>query len=162
MATAIDRVTGQWHDYPQSLLLGWTYQLEGREAEAAEQFSAAVRILEDDASARPEDARLHTSLGIAYAGLGRFDEAIRSGRRGVELMPIARDTFTGTWLMQDLGWIYVMSGELDAAVDAFNSILEIPSVWSIELLLADPRMNPLRNHAGFQALVDKYSRSAAA
>jgi TolB-like protein/Flp pilus assembly protein TadD len=156
MATAIDRVTGQWHDYPQSLLLGWTYRLEGREAEAAEQFSAAVKILEDDASARPEDARLHTSLGIAYAGLGRFDEAIRSGRRGVELMPIARDTFTGTWLMQDLGWIYVMAGELDLAIDAFNRILEIPSMWSIELLLADPRTNPLRDHEGFRALVDDH------
>jgi tetratricopeptide (TPR) repeat protein len=160
MATATDRVSGQWHDYPQSLLLGWTYQLEGREADAAEQFAVAVRILEDDVTARPKDARLHTSLGIAYAGLGRFEEAIRAGRRGAELMPIARDTFVGTWLLHDLGWIYVMAGELDAAVDAFDSILEIPSVWSIELLLADPRTNPLRDHEGFQGLVNKYSRSA--
>jgi len=160
MATATDRVTGQWHDYPQSVLLGWTYRLEGREADAAEQFAIAVRILEDDVSARPEDARLHTSLGLAYAGLGRFDEAIAAGQRGVELMPISRDTFTGTWLLQDLGWIYVMAGELDAAVDVLDRILEIPSVWSIELLLSDPRTNPLRDHEGFQALVDKYSRPA--
>ena len=158
MATATDRVSGQWHDYPQSVLLGWTYKLEGREADAAKQFAIAVRILEDDVSARPDDARLHTTLGIAYAGLGRYEDAIRAGRRGVELMPIARDTFVGTWLLQDLGWIYVMAGELDAAVDAFDRILEIPSVWSMELLLADPRTNPLRNHEGFRALVDKYSR----
>ena len=161
VASAADRVTGQWYDYPQSVLLGWTYRLEGREADAAEQFAIAMRILEDDVSARPDEARLHTSLGVAYAGLGRFDEAIRAGRRGVELMPIARDTFVGTWLLQDLGWIYVMAGEFDAGVDAFNRILEIPSVWSIELLLADPRIDPLRDHEGFRALVDKYARQPA-
>ena len=102
------------------------------------------------------DARLYTTLGIAYAGLGRFKDAIDAGERAVELMPIAKDTFVGTWLLQDLGWIYVMAGEYDAAVDAFERILEIPSFWSIELLLSDPRTNPLRDHAGFQGLVDKY------
>ena len=127
-----------------------------------DQFKEAVRILENDTSARPDDARLHMSLGIAYAGLGRFDEAIRSGRRGIELMPIATDTFVGTWLLQDLGWIYVMAGELDAAVDAFDRILEIPSVWSMELLLADPRSNPLRQYPGFQALVQEHARSGDA
>ena len=158
MATSIDRISAQWHDYPQSVLLGWTYRLEGREADAAEQFEIAVRILEDDVSARPEDARLHTSLGIAYAGLGRSEDAVRRGRRGVELMPISRDTFVGTWQLQDLAWIYVMTGDYDAAVEAFNAILEIPSVWSIEMLLADPRTNSLRDFPGFQALVDKHSR----
>jgi tetratricopeptide (TPR) repeat protein len=160
MALSTDRISAQWHDYPQSVLLGWTYRLEGREADAAEQFEIALRILEDDVFARPDDARLHTSLGIAYAGLGRFEDAIRSGLRGVELMPIAHDTFVGTWLLQDLAWIYVMAGDLDAAVDAFDSILEIPAVWSIEFLLADPRTNPLRGDLGFQALIQKYARSA--
>jgi len=155
-----ERVTGQWHDYPRSLLLGWTYLIEGRAEEVGDQFGKAVKILEADVAKRPEDARLHTSLGVAYAGLARYDEAIRSGQRGVELMPIAKDTFVGTWLLQDLGWIYVMAGEHAAAVDAFDRILAIPSVWSIELLLADPRIDPLRDHEGFRALVDKYSRSA--
>jgi tetratricopeptide (TPR) repeat protein len=143
-------------------LLGWTYLIEGRAEEVGDQFGEAVKILEADVAKRPEDARLHTSLGIAYAGLARYDEAIRSGQRGVELMPIAKDTFVGTWLLQDLGWIYVMAGEHAAAVDAFDRILAIPSVWSIELLLLDPRIDPLRDHEGFRALVDKYSRSADA
>ncbi len=159
-ATAHDRFSGQWYDYPRSVLLGWTYYLEGRESEAALQFRDAVDILEDDVSARPDEARLYTSLGIAYAGLGRFADAVRAGEKGVELMPIARDTFVGTWLMQDLAWIYVMAGELDKAVDALDRILEIPSVWSIELLLADPRADPLRDHEGFRALVAEHESNA--
>lgn len=129
-----------------------------RTSEAADQFAEAVKILESDVAERPEEARLHTSLGIAYAGLARYHDAIQSGRRGVELMPVSKDTFVGNWLLHDLGWIYIMAGELDAAVEVFDRVLGIPSIWSIELLLADPRIDPLRDHEGFQALVDKYSR----
>jgi len=154
-----ERITGQWHDYPRSLLIGWTYLIEGRAAEADEQFREAAEVLEPDVAERPADARLHTSLGIAYAGLGRFEDAIRAGLRGVELMPIAKDTFVGSWLLHDLGWIYIMAGELDAAVEAFDRVLSIPSVLSIELLLADPRIDPLRDHEGFLALVEKHRRA---
>ena len=121
-----------------------------------------MEILEADIAARPDDARLYASLGIVYAGLGRYDEAIRSGRRGVELMPIPKDAFVGSFLLHELGWIYIMAGEYDAAVDVFDRILGMPSIWSIELLLSDPRIDPLREHEAFQALVDKYSRSAGA
>jgi tetratricopeptide (TPR) repeat protein len=153
-----ERVWGQWYSYPQSLMLGWTYRLEGREG-AREQFTIAARQLEDEVAATPEDARLHTSLGIAYAGLGRSEEAVASALRGVKLMPIDKDVFVGCWLLQDLAWVYVMTGHPDAAVDAFDRILSMPSIFSIELLLADPRIDPLREHPGFLALVEKHKRS---
>ena len=159
MAAAPGRIVGQWHDYPSSLLIGWTYRLEGRGGDAAEEFEAARLELEADLVERPDDARLHVALGIAYAGLGRHRAAVASGLKAVRLMPIAKDTFVGTWLLQDLGWIYVMVGEYDEAVDIFNRILEVPSIWSIELLRADPRSDPLHDHPGFKHLVDKYGRA---
>jgi serine/threonine-protein kinase len=159
MAAAPGRIVGQWHDYPSSLLIGWTYRLEGRGGDAAEEFEAARLELEADLVERPDDARLHVALGIAYAGLGRHREAMASGLKAVRLMPIAKDTFVGTWLLQDLGWIYVMVGEYDEAVDIFNRILEVPSIWSIELLRSDPRSEPLHDHPGFKHLIDKYGRA---
>jgi tetratricopeptide (TPR) repeat protein len=156
----VERIQGQWHDYPNSVLLGWTYLLQDRAADAREQFEKAVRILEDDVAEDPKEGKLYASLGVAYAGLGRFEEAIEAGRRATELWPIEKDTFVGTWMLQDLGWIYVMAGEHDAAVEAFDRILAVPSVWSIEMLKADPRAAPLNGHPAFQALVTEYSRPA--
>ena len=49
-------------------------------------------------------------------------------------MPLSKDAFVGAWLLQDLGWIYVMVGEHESAIDVFDRILEVPSVWSIEML----------------------------
>ena len=38
---------------------------------------------------------LHGQLGIAYAGLGRKDEAIREGKRAVALLPVSEDALWG-------------------------------------------------------------------
>jgi TolB-like protein/Flp pilus assembly protein TadD len=149
------RVTGQWHDYPTSLLVGWTYRLEGRDEDAAREFDTARKVLEEDLGEHPQDVRLHGALGVTYAGLGRKEEALREGRRAVELLPMDRDVFIGGWQLQDLAWIYVMTGEHDAAVETFEQLLTRPSAWSIELFLLDPRIDPLRDHAGFRDLVDR-------
>jgi serine/threonine-protein kinase len=156
--TPVERVSGQWYDYPRSLLIGWSRFLQGRSDEAMAGFDEAVRILEPDLRANPDDARLHSSLALAYAGLGRKEEALREGRRSVEIVPLEMDAFTGAWLLQDLAWVYTMTGELDAAVETLDRVLSVPSVWSIEALLLDPRVDPLRGHGGFEKLVKKYRR----
>ncbi len=157
--SATDRVFGQWHDYPVSLLVAWTDRLQGREADARRGFQTALDTLKSDVLGRPEDARLLGALAIAYAGLGRKDDALRAGRRAVELMPIERDAFVGAWQLQDLAWIYVMTGEPEAAIETFDRLLSVPCVWSIELLLLDPRIDPLRDHPAFEELVHKHRRS---
>jgi serine/threonine protein kinase/tetratricopeptide (TPR) repeat protein len=151
-----DRVKGQWYDYPTQLLIGWTYSLQGRDDEATPKFEDARAILEADVKGNPEDPRVHASLGIAYAGLGMKEDALREGRRAVELMPIEKDVFVGAWMMRDLALIYTMTGELDAAAEAIDRVLSVPSVWSIESVLIDPRIDPLRDHPAFLELVDKY------
>ena len=158
--SAAGRVSGQFHDYPSPLLVGWTYLLQGRSEDAARELEAARTVLEADVRARPGDARLRSALGLAYAGLGRGEDALREGRRAVELMPIEKDAFVGAWQLQDLAWIYVMTGEPEAAVAALDRLLSMPSLWSIELLLLDPRIDPLRDHAGFRELVEKHRRSS--
>jgi serine/threonine-protein kinase len=156
--STVERVPGQWYDYPTPLLVGWTRLLQGRKEEAIDFLEQARAILEDDVSARPEDARLHGALGLAYAGLGLHASALLEGRRAVELMPIEKDTFVGSWQLQDLAWIQVLGGDPEAAVESLDRILSLPSVWSIEALLLDPRVDPLREHPAFRALVEKHRR----
>jgi Flp pilus assembly protein TadD len=77
----------------------------------------ARKILEQALKNEPEDPRLHGSLGIAYAALGRKEEAIREGTRAVELYPISRDAFYGIPYVLDLAFIYTLANEHEAACD---------------------------------------------
>jgi len=151
-------ISAQWYNYPPTLLRGWTYWLFDKDDAARPEFEAAAAELEAALRELPDDARLHGALGVAYAGLGRDDDAVREGRRAVVLLPIDKDVFVGAWQMQDLAWIHVMTGDLDAAVEALDHALSVPSAFSIEALLLDPRVDPLRDHADFEALVEKHRR----
>jgi len=57
---------------------------------AKKYYDEARSILETKIREQPEDARLHSALGIAYAGLGRKEDAIREGKLGVELLPVLK------------------------------------------------------------------------
>ena len=39
----------------------------------------------------PNDERLHSSLGIVYAGLGENEKAISEGKKGIELLPLEKE-----------------------------------------------------------------------
>jgi len=121
-------------------------------------YDSARSILERWVPASLEDVQpRHRSyfsyLGIAYAGLGRKKEAIREGRKTVELLPRSKDAFGGPEWVQNLAQIYVMVGEFDAALDQLEYLLSIPSWVTIPVLRFDPVWAPLRNHPRFKKLV---------
>jgi class 3 adenylate cyclase/TolB-like protein/Flp pilus assembly protein TadD len=72
---------------PREILEGWTYQeMDPRRAERA--FEIAAQKCQEGLEAQPGDPRIHASLGRAYAGLGRKEEAVREAERVVEILPI--------------------------------------------------------------------------
>jgi len=117
-------------------------------------YDSARIILEKKVQSRPGDGPFHSFLGIAYAGLGRKEEAIREGKRGMELLPVSTDALDGPGLVQSLAQIYVMVGDYDSAIDQLEYLLSIPSQnISIPYLRIDPTWAPLRNHPRFQKLL---------
>ncbi|MCI0447220.1 tetratricopeptide repeat protein, partial [bacterium] len=138
-------------------LQGLVHHLQGNSDLARSSFESAREILEKEVKLRPDDPRVHSSLGIAYAGLNRKKDAIREGKLSVELLPISKDAIVGPYFVAYLAEIYVMVGEYDAAVDQLEYVLSIPSNWSTRFLQIDPRWDPLRNHPRFQKLIQKYS-----
>ena len=102
-------------------------------------------------------ARCNSALGIAYAGLGRKDEAIREGKKAVELYPVSKDADEGQSVVLDLAVIYTMVGEYEAALDEIEYLLSIPSETSVPWLRLDPIWDPLREHPRFQELLEKYA-----
>ena len=121
---------------------------------AKEYYDETQSILEFKIEEQPEDERLHSSLGIAYAGLGRKEDAIREGKLAVEILPVTKDAWRGTHRVQDLACIYVMVGEHDAAIDQLEFLLSIPSEVTIPLLRLDPAWGPLRDLPRFKKLME--------
>ena len=96
-------------------------------------------------------------LGQAYAGLGLKEQAIREAKKGVESLPVSKDTFTGPLYVIKLAMIYLLVGEHDLAIDRLAYLLSIPSPLSANLLRLDPFWEPIRDHPKFKQLLQKYS-----
>lgn len=120
-------------------------------------FDLARKQFEENLQQNPDDYNMHSLLGIAYAGLGRKEDAIREGKRAVELLPVSKDAMWGPDNVENLVYIYILVGEQDAALDQIEYLLSIPSGISVPLLRLDPRFDPLRNNPRFQKLLETKS-----
>jgi eukaryotic-like serine/threonine-protein kinase len=141
---------------PRVQSIAMVYHLMRDETRAAIYFDSARCFLESELAVRPDDARVHSALGIVYAGLGRKDDAIREGRAGVELCPVSRDAMTGTHRVECLALVYIQVGEFDAALDQMEYLLSIPSSFSVAYYRLDPRYDALRSLPRYQRLLEKY------
>ena len=122
---------------------------------ARKYYEKAAGIFESKTQEDPNNARFHSWLGVAYAGLDRKEDAIREGKRGVELLPVSKDAVSGPSYVQTLAYIYVMVGDYDAAIEQIEDLLSIPGGLSIPILQLDPAWKPLRSHPRFQKLIEQ-------
>jgi serine/threonine-protein kinase len=144
----------QFFFIPKTRLYAQIHGLMGNQQLKETYYESARDILEARIEQHPEDSRLHSSLGIAYAGLGRKDDAIREGKLAMELLPVTKDAWRGLYRVKDLARIYAMVGEFDAAIDQLEFLLSGPGEMSIPLLRLEPVWNPLRDHPRFKRLLE--------
>ena len=145
----------QFYYIPKAQLYAGIYWLMNRSQLKEAYYDSARNILEIEIKKRKEDARLHSSLGIAYAGLDRKQEAIQEAEKAVELLPVSKEAYRGYFRVMDLARVYVMVGEYDAAIDKLEFLLSFPGWMSIPLLKLDPIWDPLRDHPRYQKLLKK-------
>jgi tetratricopeptide (TPR) repeat protein len=139
---------------PLTLYEALTRIAMGQHERAAALFQESVVALEQELAAFPDDPRYHSSLGLAYAGLGMAEEAVREGERAVALLPVSEDAFYGLPYLVDLATIHTLLGDETAALDGIEYLLSIPSWFSPAWLEADFRFDALRDHDRFRALMD--------
>ena len=144
----------QFYFIPKAQLYAQVNGLMGNRQLEQEYYESARRIVETQIQERPEDARFHSALGIAYAGLGRKEDALREGKLAVELLPISKEAWGGTYRVEDLARIYAMVGEYDSAIERLEFLLSVPGEMSIPLLRLDPAWKPLRDHRRFKKLLE--------
>ena len=155
--TNFEAVQPQFYYHPKSLLFAWIYDLMGDKTKAVHYYDLSRIDLEARISDYPDDSRLYSSLGISYAGLGQREQAIRAGKKGLELLPVAKEAYRGVYRLGDLARIYVMVGEHGLALEQLDTLLSIPGVLSAKLLRLDPIWKPLWDHPEFIRLTEKYA-----
>ncbi len=152
-----EEVVETWHSIrPKALLAARAYEQLGQPDRAREGYARAAAILEQEILDREPDPRLHSALGVAYAGLGRGAEAIREGSRAVELLPMSQDAFNGGLYVFELATIFAMSGEPGRAIEQLERLLSVPWTVSVEFLELDPIWEGVRRHPDFKRLAERY------
>jgi serine/threonine-protein kinase len=141
---------------PNVLFAAAAHELLGEPDQARQGYEAARVLLEAEMASQPAHPGLHSSLGIALAGLGRSQEAVAEGRRATELLPRSKDGFYYLPYQIDLAQIYVMVGDHDHAIEKLEYLLSNPSWVSVPFLENDPTWNPLRDDPRFQELLRRH------
>lgn len=140
--------------YPVEMLIGGALRLNGDPGEAKPHYESAASLLEDEIAERPDDARLYGALGITLAGLDRKDEAIAAAKRGVEMLPVAKEAKRGPARVFELAEVYAMVGEYELALDQLESVMSHPAApTDVGLMKLQPVWDPLRGNSRFQKLV---------
>jgi len=139
---------------PKALRYARIYRYMGNNQKAKEYYEQSIDILKSKIAEDPNDARFHSSLGIAYAGLGRKEDALWEGKLGEKLLPVTKDAWASIYRVEDLARIYTMVGEYNLAIEQVEYLLSIPGEMSIPLLRLDPAWEPLRDQPRFKKLIE--------
>jgi serine/threonine-protein kinase len=91
---------------------------------------------------------------VVDAALGNKEDAIREGKRAVELMPVAKSAVEGPMLIQYLAVIYAWTGDNDRAIERLAEATKLPgSHVTYGYLRLHPLWDALRGDPRFQAIV---------
>jgi Flp pilus assembly protein TadD len=116
-------------------------------------FASARTQQEKTVEAEPNYGPALCVLGLIDAGLGRKEEAMREGRRAVELVPAEKDALVGPTMVKYLAMIAAWIGEKDLACQQLAIAVRPPSTVSYGQLKLLPFWDPLRGDPRFEKIV---------
>jgi tetratricopeptide (TPR) repeat protein len=117
-------------------------------------FVAARAEQEKIVEAQPDFGPAWCVLGMIDAGLGRKEEALREGRRALELLPAEKEALVGRYLARYFAVIAAWVGEKDLACEQLAVVVRPPSNVSYGELKLMPWWDPLRGEPCFEKIVD--------
>ena len=155
---AIDYLNGG--GTPKSFFYGCIALARGDDAAAKRDFDAARVVFENAVREAPDSAERHANLGLVNAFMNRKEEAIRAGKRAVELKPESKDATDGALMQAYLALIYARVGEADLSIALIERLLKTPGAvdsadYSITLndLRKRWEWDPIRHDPRFQKLI---------
>jgi TolB-like protein/Tfp pilus assembly protein PilF len=132
---------------------GLIARMRNDERNAQLAFAAARAEQERIVEAQPDFGPAWCALGMIDAGLGRKEEALREGRRALELLPLEKDALVGQYLARYFAVIAAWVGEKDLACEQLAVVVQPPSNVSYGELKLMPWWDPLRGEPCFEKIV---------
>jgi tetratricopeptide (TPR) repeat protein len=139
--------------YSSRFMEGLVGRMEKDDAKARAAFNIAYAEQEKLVRANPDDAGALAVLGLIDAGLGRKEEALREGRRAVELLPAEKDSINGAVMVACLATIAAWVGDKDLACQEIVASIRYSSYLSYGELKLMPWWDPLRGDPCFEKIV---------
>jgi tetratricopeptide (TPR) repeat protein len=146
---------------PRSFAEGLAARARNHATGAKTAFTAARVEVEKVVHEQPDYARALSILGTIDAALGRREDALREGRRSVELLPVTKDAMAGAELLTSLAIIYAWVDEKDLALKQLQEVLHIPGPVCYGRLRLHPFWDPLRGDPRFEQLVEESKKPVA-
>ena len=159
----------QWLSLPDTLVyrenhiqsnliyIGYTYFLDGNSMKSKKYFDRARMQLEDLIKKSPNDFRLYSELGVAFAGLGNKTLAIANGVKAVNISPVTKDALAGLSPLNRLAFIYTLLGDQTSAIDILEKMLKMPmglyELNNIPMFKVNPAWKTLHENPRFKKLV---------
>ena len=116
-------------------------------------FTEARAEQEKTLEAQPDFGPAWCVLGLIDAALGNKEEALREGRRAVELLPVEKDAVRGPAMIKYLAIIAAWVGDNDLACQQLAVATRPPRMISYGQLKLLPFWDPLRGDPRFEKLV---------
>ena len=112
--------------FPRPFVEGVIARMTNDEHKAQLAFTAARAEQEKTVQAQPDYGPAWCVLGVIDAALGRKEEALREGRRAVELLPVEKDSVNGLHMIEYLAMIAAWVGEKDLACEQLATAVRYP------------------------------------
>jgi TolB-like protein/Tfp pilus assembly protein PilF/predicted Ser/Thr protein kinase len=137
-----------WVHLNRQLMEGVIARMMKDENKARSAFIAARAEQEKTVQAQPDYGPALVALGLIDAGLGHKEEALREGRRAVELQPVEKGKWEHMSAITYLAMIAAWVGEKDLACEQLAQ--SPPNYGELKLL---PFWDPLRGEPCFEKIV---------
>jgi tetratricopeptide (TPR) repeat protein len=134
-------------------LQGVIARMMNDDEQASAAFASVRAEQEKTVEAQPNYGPALCVLGLIDAALGRKEEALREGRRAVELLPVEKDAINGPLMNEYLAIIAAWVGDKDLACEQLRAAIRVPSSLSYGRLKMLPFWDPLRGDARFEKIV---------
>jgi TolB-like protein/Tfp pilus assembly protein PilF len=132
---------------------GLLARMKGDAAAAHAAFTEARAAQEQIVQAQPDYGPALCVLSVIDAGLGRKEDALREGRRAIELVPVTKDSINGAQMIEYFAMIAAWVGEKDLAFEQLAIATRLPGKLSYGQLKLFPTWDPLRGDPRFEKIV---------
>ena len=140
-------------NFSRPFVEGVIARMAKEDEKARSAFTAARAEQEKTIQAQPNYGPPLCVLGLIDAGLGRKEEALREGRRAVELLPVEKDAINGIAMVKYLAMIAAWVGDKDLACQQLAVAVRPPSRLTYGQLKLLPFWDPLRGDPRFEKIV---------